>query len=110
VTDRLDIAVTGGPSLVTISQDLVSGIMIEENSPTFATVGIAKVVLASQTATALAFNVGADVTYFLTPMIGVGVTVRHAGGSVELSQTGGGTVTLDPSGFRFGFGARIRIR
>jgi hypothetical protein len=64
--------------------------------------------LASHSATVLAFNVGADVTYFLTPMIGVGVTVRHVGGSFDFLRGGGRE--MDPSGFRFGFGARVRFR
>ena len=110
ITERLDIAITGGPSVVTVKQDLVSGIMIEETSPTFATVGIAKVNLVNQSATGLAFNAGVDVTYFLTPLVGVGLTLRQVGGSIDLAAPGGGTVKLDVGGFQYGFGARVRLR
>ena len=110
ISERMDVAVTGGPSLMTVKQDLVSGIEIAEESPTFATVTIAKVAIAPQDQHIVGFNGGADVTYFLTPVIGVGLTVRYVAGSAALSQSDGNTVTLDMGGFQLGVGARVRIR
>ena len=110
ITERLDVAFSGGPSLMTVKQDLVSGIEIAEESPTFATVTIAKVAIAPQDQHIVGFNGGADVTYFLTPVIGVGLTVRYVAGSAGLSQSDGNTVTLDMGGFQLGVGARVRIR
>jgi len=42
LTERIDLALSGGPSLVTVKPDLVSAIAIEETSPTFASVAISK--------------------------------------------------------------------
>ena len=110
ITERIDLAFSGGPSLVTVKQDLVSGIAIEETSPTFAAVAISKVTLVNQSASVVGFNLGADVTYFLTPMVGVGLTLRRVGAAVEFPQVAGTNIGLDAGGFQVGVGARIRFR
>lgn len=110
ITERIDLAFSGGPSWVTVKQDLVAGIAIEETSPTFATVAISKVMLVNQSDTVIGFNAGADATYFLTPMVGVGLTFRYIAGSVEFPQASGGSVGLDAGGLQLGVGIRIRFR
>ena len=110
ITERLDVALSGGPSLMTVKQDLVSGIQIAEDSPTFTTVAIAKVGVVSQNQRIVGFNGGADVTYFLTPLIGVGLTVRYVAGSAALSQSDGSTIALEVGGLQLGVGARLRLR
>ena len=47
--------------------------------------------------------------YFLTPLVGVGLTLRHVSGAVQFPQ-GTGSIGLDAGGFQIGFGARIRLR
>jgi len=97
LTERMDVTLFGGPSLLTVKQDRVSGIQVVEESPTFTTVTVAKTVVATTTDRSWAAGGGADVTYFLTPLVGVGATVRYT------SATGGG-------GLQVGAGARIRLR
>jgi hypothetical protein len=97
LTERIDLAVSGGPVYMNVKADHVSAIQIAEESPTFATVTIAKAVVATTDTRKWSAVVGGDLTYFLTPMIGVGVAVRGVPGS-------------DAGHLQFGFGARLRFR
>jgi hypothetical protein len=104
ITDHIDVAFSGGPSLIWLKQDRVSAITIED-SETFTTVAIAEVGLASYEDRVLGLHAGADLTYFLTPMIGVGGGVRFVRAS---SQTGDSAI--DVGGLQMGVGVRVRIR
>ena len=110
ISPRLDLTVFGGPSFVSVTQDLVTNIQIGESSPTFATVDIAKVGTVTETERALGFSVGGDVTYFLTRLIGVGATMRYVSAAVDFPVAGGGTARDDAGGLQIAFGARIRMR
>jgi outer membrane protein with beta-barrel domain len=110
ISPRLDVALRGGPSYVSVTQDLVTNIQIAEESPTFATVKIAKVGATTQNEHALGFSAGGDVTYFLTRLLGVGVTLRYVSASVDFPVVGGGSTTYDAGGLQLAFGVRIRLR
>jgi hypothetical protein len=97
LTERIDLALSGGPVLMNVKQDHVSGIQIAEESPTFATVTIAKAIVATTENQSWNAVVGADLTYFLTPMIGVGFALRVVPGS-------------DAGHLQLGVGARLRFR
>src|SRR5262245_16057748 len=97
LTERMDLAVSGGPVLMNVKDDHVSAIQIAEESPTFATVTIAKAVVTTTDTRKWSVALGRDLTYFLTPMIGVGVVVRVVPGS-------------DAGHLQFGVGARLRFR
>ena len=97
LTERIDLAVSGGPVLMNVKDDHVSAIQIAEESPTFATVTIAKAVVTTTDTRKWSAAFGGDLTYFLTPMVGVGVAVRVVPGS-------------DAGHLQFGFGARLRFR
>lgn len=107
---RLDVALSGGPSLIFLSQDLVSGIAVAEDSPTFATVAIAKVNVVAADERVLGMHVGADVTYFLQPMIGVGATIRFVRATADFTHSDGTRVSVDAGGLQFAVGARLRFR
>jgi hypothetical protein len=110
LTERMDVAFAAGPSLISVTQDLVSGVEIAEESPTFATVTVSKVGVATYDQRIVGLNAGADFTYFLTPVAGVGATLRYVRGSVDLPGSGGSSVTVDVGGLQMGVGFRLRIR
>jgi len=110
VSPRLDVTLLGGPSFVSVTQDLVTGIQIAESSPNFTTVQVAKVVSVSQNEHTLGFLAGGDVTFFITRLLGVGVTVRYVSANVDFPVAGGGTASYDAGGLQLAFGARIRMR
>ncbi|HJZ70600.1 MAG TPA: outer membrane beta-barrel protein [Vicinamibacterales bacterium] len=110
LSPRLDVAVRGGPSYFSITQDLVTNIQIAEESPTFSTVTIAKVGATPHTEYTFGYSAGGDVTFFLTRMLGVGATIRYVSASVDFPVVGGGTATYDAGGLQLAFGVRIRTR
>jgi len=109
ITDHLDVAFSGGPSLIWVKQDRVSDVTIAEDSPTFATVAISKVGVAGYKDRVLGMHGGVDLTYFLTPMIGVGGAVRYVRGSSQVSGANDGTA-IDVGGLQLGVGIRVRVR
>ena len=97
LSDRMDLALSGGPTIMTVKRDRVTGVQVAEESPTFATVTIAKALVATSEERVFGAVGGADVTYFVTPMAGVGVGVRYVTGS-------------DAGRFQLAVGARLRLR
>jgi len=97
LTERIDLALFGGPVYMNVKDDHVSAIQIAEESPTFATVTIAKAVITTTDTRKWSGAFGADLTYFLTPMIGIGVAARAVPGS-------------DVGHLQLGVGARLRFR
>jgi hypothetical protein len=99
LTDRMDVAVAGGPSFFRVSQDVLEGLAVASGTQN------ATVSATSQKGTAKGFNVGADVTYTFTPRYGVGGFLRYATGSVDLPLVSG----VKAGGMQVGAGIRVRL-
>jgi hypothetical protein len=97
ISDRMDLALSGGPTIMSVKRDLVTGIQIAEESPTFATVTIAKALVMTGEDRVFGGVGGADLTYFVTPVVGVGVGVRYLTGS-------------DAGSLQLAVGGRLRLR
>ena len=97
VADRLDVAIFGGPSRFSLSQDLVTDITHEETYP-FDTATFASASTARASGSAWGFNVGADVTWRLSRMFGVGGLIRFTKASAALRTGVGNDVSLDVGG------------
>jgi Outer membrane protein beta-barrel domain len=110
LSERIGVAVFAGPSLVTVKQDIVTGIVLGAEEPPFARAAIASLATAERTDTAFGINLGTDVAYFMTPAIGFGMTIRYVKASVDLGPEGSALNGLDAGGWQFGFGARLRFR
>jgi hypothetical protein len=109
VTDKIDVALFGGPSVFKLTQDLISSVEIMEMGHIGA--GSARIWRASKqptTRNALGGNVGVDVTYLVTETLGGGFFVRWTGGSVDLS-TNGSSQSVDIGGLQIGGGVRVRF-
>jgi hypothetical protein len=107
LSQTLDVSVFGGPSLVWVDQDLVSGITVEQESATSAK--LTEAALASRTERAFGWHVGVDGTHFLTPTVGIGAMLRYVSASVPFDATGSGSTTIDLTGLQFGMGVRLRF-
>lgn len=107
---RLDVALSGGPSFIDVRQDLVQSIEVAEAAAPFTTVAIGNVALLTRNVNVTGMNFGADVTWFMTPLVGIGMTARYVVASTTVPSSSGGPVDLDAGGFQFGWGARIRLR
>jgi hypothetical protein len=110
ISPRIDLALSAGPSLISVQQDLISGIELQEAAPPATGVAIAKVATLTRQGTIVGVNAGADITFFLTPMLGVGATGRYARGTLATTLSDGRPVDLDAGGLQLGFGVRVRIK
>ena len=78
LTNRIDLALFGGPSLIHVKQDILS-VTVDQ------TTGIASTTTDAQSkTTGKAGSVGADLSYKFTDRLGAGVFVRYLGGEVDL--------------------------
>ena len=103
---RIDIAVEGGPSWFSVSQDLVVGVAYTEDYPydeaSFSSATVSRVKRSQ-----LGFNAGADVAVHLTRHFGLGAMVRYSRASVELAGANSVSVTVDAGGLQVGGGLRV---
>jgi hypothetical protein len=86
---RVQILVSGGPSIIHAEQELAVEVDFSELFP-FDELVNPRAVVASHSSTAVGFNVGADVSVFIGPRWGVGGLVRfaHASTDLEIPATG----------------------
>ena len=111
-SNKIDVAFSGGPSIFSVSQDLVSDDIangLVEGAPPYSSVTLSAVPVVRQKKTAMGFNVGADVTYMFVRQFGAGVFLRYTAASVDLPTAGGGEVSVDAGGFQIGGGLRVRF-
>jgi hypothetical protein len=100
VTDKIDVAVSAGPTIFNVSDQGITGVTVQPNTSIATGVTTDK---ASETA--LGVNLGVDVTYLVTKKIGAGLLMRYAGSSVDLPWVD----SLDVGGFQIGAGLRYRF-
>ncbi len=101
VTDTLDVGFSFGPSIFRVTQDIPTGVSVNEPGPT-----LASTTIVSEDKTAAGFNIGVDVNYFFTPKFGAGALARYTRGSVDFDSA---TDSLTVGGFQIGVGARVRF-
>jgi hypothetical protein len=113
ISNKLDVAVSAGPTIFSVSQELVSSFTVNEGAtPTVGTLTVSDV-----SGSSVGFNVGVDASYKLTPRWFAGGFVRYAGGSVDLTTPRGGLeppgvpaeFSLDVGGLQVGAGVRVRF-
>ena len=101
------VAVAGGPSFFTLRQQVVQDITVSEAYP-FDTATLATVVSQRVEKSRVGFNVGADLSYMLSPAVGIGTTVMFSRARVPL-PTAGHDVIVDAGGAHVGAGLRFRF-
>ena len=108
VTDAVDIAVFGGPSVFRVEQAFVTGVTLGPEVDPFDTVALTAVATQASQETGVGFNVGTDVTYMFTDILGAGGFFRYASGSVDFT-TSAGVQSIDAGGAQAGGGVRLRF-
>ena len=99
VTDKIDASIMAGPSYVKVFQGLVRNVTVAPGTQT------PTATAETQTATAVGFNVGGDVTFLVTPRIGVGGMFRYVKATVDLESVPG----MEVGRIQFGGGLRVRF-
>lgn len=104
VTDKLDIALSGGPSFFTVEQPYVSGMTVTSGGVT-----VASVEQSSVKESAVGYHVGIDGTFLITRInrvgIGIGAMARLSSAKVDAPVFG----EIDAGGFQGGVGLRLRF-
>jgi hypothetical protein len=100
VTDKIDVAVSAGPSIFRAKADYVTGVNVLPNTST--ATGVSR---ASASESAVGGHIGVDATYLIRPRIGAGLLLRYAGASVDLRAVN----SLDLGGMQAGVGVRVRF-
>jgi hypothetical protein len=107
VTDKIDTAISFGPSIFFVRQDLVTDVAFSEVGFPFTSINVQGPVVTEIDETGSGFHVGADVTYRVADRIGVGGFLRYAAGGVDAPATTAGEI--DAGGVQIGFGLRYRF-
>ena len=109
INEKLDVAILGGPSFLNLTQGVVTGVTISEVSgPPWPSVNVDRVSSGAFKKNGIGIHVGADVSYMLSPVIGLGGFVRFATGSVDLPSSDG-EHPLAVGGLQTGGGVRLRF-
>ena len=113
ISSRFEIAVSGGPTVFIVDQDLVTSVSHTETFP-FDTVTFDAAIAKRQSESSVGFNVGADLTYFLFQgtggtKFGVGTLVRFSRASIDFVSEDEGIVSVDAGGFQVAGGVRLRF-
>ena len=106
VTDKIDVALSIGPSFIMVSQDLVSSISVPAGTQN------ANATVTTEKGTGVGVNLGIDGTYLFTRNFGAGLFLRWAGASVDLGTNPAGeplVEDLSVGGFQIGVGLRMRF-
>jgi len=104
---QLVVAVGGGPSLLSVRQDVVTGVHWSETYP-YDTATFAGADTFRSNESALGYNVGVDVGYYFSRNVGVGGLVRFSRARVPLASPSGAS-TIDAGGLQAGVGLRVRF-
>lgn len=99
VSDRIDVALSAGPSMIRLRQELTARVSV---APPTQNITLVKT---TEEANALGFNAGFDATYGLSPGAGVGIFVQYAGATVDLPSA----VGVKVGGIQGGLGLHLRF-
>ena len=108
-TDKVDFTISAGPSLFSVKQELIRGVTFSEIPPDFNSVTIDSVEVVELRDSAWGFNLGGEMTYALTPSIGVGALIRYSHGTVEFNVSDTETADVTAGGFQIGGGVRFKF-
>jgi opacity protein-like surface antigen len=108
-TEKVDFAFSGGPSIFRMTQGLLRSVAFSEVPPAFTSVTIDAVDVVELSDSGWGFNLGADMTYAVTPRIGVGALVRYTRGTVEFNLSESQTADVRAGGFQIGGGVRLKF-
>ena len=106
--ERMDLTISGGPSFFSVTRDVLGNFTVTETAPPFSEV-LVDVERRENTSNGWGGgHVGADVTYMVTSVFGLGGFVRFATGSVDI-PIATDPVPVDVGGVQTGGGIRIRF-
>jgi hypothetical protein len=106
--ENVDFMVSAGPTFFTVTQAFARFDGFSEVGIPFTDVNVTQTIRRPRENT-VGFNVGADATYYVTPMIGVGGMLRYTRGSVDFDLGDGQSFSLNVGNVQVGAGLRLRF-
>jgi hypothetical protein len=106
LSDRLRVIVTAGPSVLSVGQTLVTGVLFSEAFP-YDTATFTGASTTNSTVTATGFNAGADVFWMFSRRIGAGGLVQVTRARAKENAGNGRTLSIDAGGAQVGGGLRF---
>lgn len=107
-TRRIELGILAGPSYFNVKRDFVEAVEYQEAYP-YDEAAFDGVAVREGSGTAIGFHAGADLTFLLTPQVGLGVLVRYSRASLDLDTPAGGSLSMDVGGLQAGAGLRLRF-
>jgi hypothetical protein len=108
--ERLRLMLSGGPSIVRLQQDFVSGVAFTEMFPFDDLVG-PRATVVTRDESAVGFNVGTDLTWMAGRRWGLGGLFRYSRGTVDFTVpndlVGDRDLSIDAGGFNVTGGLRV---
>lgn len=104
----LDVHLFAGPTIVSVRQELVSGVTYSETYP-YDTAAFAGAPADTRSKSAAGVNAGVDVAAYFTRTLGVGAIVRASSVRPALDSPLGGRVRMKAGGLEVGGGLRLRF-
>ncbi len=108
VAASADLTLFGGPAFVSLKQDLVDGVEYVHAYP-YLEASYTGDVHSLRTESTVGFVAGADVTYYVSRLVGVGSTVQFNRASMSVESADGGAVAIDTGGLQVTAGLRLRF-
>jgi len=105
---RLELSISGGPSLFMVKRGFVEQVEFAQEYP-YDTARFTQVVSKESSEKGYGGHAGADVMWLLTPQAGLGVFVRFTRGAIDFSTPSGGSLSLDAGGLQTGVAMRLRF-
>jgi hypothetical protein len=106
LADKLNVAVTAGPTIFSVNVPVVRSVALNE-APPFDTVTFRDVTVEGTDGNGWGFHAGADVSWMFNRNLGLGGMVRYSYGTVEVSPAGRDTMDTDVGGLQLGAGVRV---
>jgi hypothetical protein len=106
-SDQIDFTFYAGPSIIFVSQDVVSGLEIApEPGPDYSNPQVTSVEVTDEGKTSFGIHFGADMAYMVNKRYGVGGGIRYVWGSADVDGIAD-SITL--GGFQIVGGLRVRF-
>jgi len=108
VSPKFGVSVYAGPTRLSVTQDVITAIQYTESYP-YDTATFSAAQIATDKVNKWGIGAGADLAYYFTRNVGVGVGVKYSGGETELVSLGSSPLKSKLGGSEFGGGLRLRF-
>jgi len=108
LSPKFAVSAFAGPTRLSVTQDVVTAIQYSEAYP-YDTATFRAAQITTDEVNKWGVGAGADLAFFVTRRIGVGLGIKYNGGEVELLSLGGAPLQSKLGGVEFGGGLRLKF-